>query len=1264
MNIKNSSSLSGAMIAFLFFFTPLFASASTSLGYQSLPGNTIWTPSASPYLINGWINIPTGSSLTILPGTIVKFNDGAKLEVNGTLDAQGTPTDPVSITALTDDTVGGDSNGDGASSSPHPGSWGNIQIRPSATVTFTNTHLAYGGLTWGSGYQGTIANDGGTLTITDSVLTTSAGQQGILHNSGTTTIRTTTFSALADAIHAETLSGITNMGSLTISNNTFTSVSRAVFISNYLTPFSFNNEGGNQGGGITMNTVNLFGSTTLPADLPYTIENWVSVPEGSSLTIMPGATFKGANSISHFGVSGSLIAEGTKTQPITFTSSAPTPHAGDWGGIIINSTGSTTLSHVNLSHGGASYWSGSTFYQLPQLRNDGGLLLLDHVTSASSSLAGLSITGGTTTVTHSTFRDNQYGIMRTEGNLSLIDSAIVHNGTSGFINSGSIIDARNNWWGDASGPFHSTVNPTGTGNSVSDHVAFLPWSACDPTGNDTAHECSSNVLFLPGAEASRLYEPLACDQGVCEKRLWEPVNDVLALRLAHDADGISLHNDIYAKDVIDNAYLPIAGNVYKSFIEDMNALQTKGTIHEWEAIPYDWRLTPDQILSSGKQIGGDKISYLLATSSPYIIQELKRLAANSPTGKVTIIAHSNGGLVTKRLTELLGTTTASQLIDKIIFVAVPQLGTPKAIGAILHGYDQGLPVNWASVTLAPETARTLATNMPSAYNLLPSDEYFHYVNDPVATFVSTSSPLLAQFAARYGTSTHSVERLRAFMTDMWRSASSTPSDTVYPSVGNSTLFDMAQTLHNDLDHWSPPEGVQLTTIAGWGEETLSTIEYRGIPHPVCSGAEDPVYHCWTEYELSYDPKHVIDGDGTVVEPSALWANGAAAPSRYWVDLEKYNNKLPESLLHLDVKHADIFEIPTLRTLLQNIIINKSSASLDFISTIAPQYTGGKPRLHFTLHSPLTLGFKDIQGNYSGATATSTLATIPGVTYERYGEVQWLSIPKSLAGQLILQGTASGSFTLDAEEVNGNDTLSTTSFEGIPSSTSTIVTMDIVPTQSVTASSTLVIDQDGNGTPDLTLHAKENDIVTPIPPDTTPPEAFITFSTSTNSISITGIDDSGTTTISSTTTFPVLKKNQKQYNGIATTTVTIKDLAGNTTKLIYTEKLPSPEHRDIINLISISYNGATTTIPATLKYKWTTKPDGSYKMFASTFATSTVLIESHYRPKKNQTLIMSTPIDLDDTDTDDDADMRPIKTKLQGFVIPSLVTKRGKINVNY
>lgn len=58
-------------------------------------------------------------------------------------------------------------------------------------------------------------------------------------------------------------------------------------------------------------------------------------------------------------------------------------------------------------------------------------------------------------------------------------------------NSAADYDAIGNWWGDATGPLHPTLNPAGLGNEVSDHVLFDPWSG------------------LVGAEPASL-DPLPC----------------------------------------------------------------------------------------------------------------------------------------------------------------------------------------------------------------------------------------------------------------------------------------------------------------------------------------------------------------------------------------------------------------------------------------------------------------------------------------------------------------------------------------------------------------------------------------------------------------------------------------------------------------------------------------------------------------------------------------------------------------------------------
>jgi nitrous oxidase accessory protein len=43
----------------------------------------------------------------------------------------------------------------------------------------------------------------------------------------------------------------------------------------------------------------------------------------------------------------------------------------------------------------------------------------------------------------------------------------------------SVVDAKDNWWGDATGPYHPMRNPDGLGDQVSDHVEFSSWFSVD-----------------------------------------------------------------------------------------------------------------------------------------------------------------------------------------------------------------------------------------------------------------------------------------------------------------------------------------------------------------------------------------------------------------------------------------------------------------------------------------------------------------------------------------------------------------------------------------------------------------------------------------------------------------------------------------------------------------------------------------------------------------------------------------------------------------
>ncbi len=103
--------------------------------------NETWT-SAQVNVVSANVTIPSGVTVTVQAGAIVKFLDGTGITIQsgGTLNAApATSAAPVIFTSLEDDTAGGDTNMDGSATLPVPGDWSGIAVQGSGSFLFNQT---------------------------------------------------------------------------------------------------------------------------------------------------------------------------------------------------------------------------------------------------------------------------------------------------------------------------------------------------------------------------------------------------------------------------------------------------------------------------------------------------------------------------------------------------------------------------------------------------------------------------------------------------------------------------------------------------------------------------------------------------------------------------------------------------------------------------------------------------------------------------------------------------------------------------------------------------------------------------------------------------------------------------------------------------------------------------------------------------------------------------------------------------------------------
>ncbi len=470
----------------------------------TISGTVTWDgDDAFPFVVHSDLTVQPGATLTLTPGTVVKFRYSTdELLVNGALiaDASGPGESPILFTSDQDDSVGGDTDDDGDATPPAPSDWSAISFSSTSSGSvLDNVVVRYGG-GW---LHENIHVETSSITLRNSTIAHS-GEYGI---------------TFQNALPAALIN-------LRFEDNAL-AAARANLDDNADSVALMGNSGsGNEFNGLLV-TGTISGTVTWDGDdaFPFVVHSDLTVQPGATLTLTPGTVVKFRYSTDELLVNGALIADasGPGESPILFTSdqddsvggdtdddgSDSAPIAGDWGSLRFGSTSSGSVIDNVVARYGGGWWSEQIWIHTDEIT-------LRNSVSTLSKQSGLTVEGAAPTVYASEFSKNETGVSFRAGSTGWItdsmilqntryglyvsagaaptlrNNAILGNGEYGVyhVDSSTVTDAADNYWGSPSGPLHTTTNPAAIGDRVSNFVSYVPWQPMPKNGLLTG-----NVLF-------------------------------------------------------------------------------------------------------------------------------------------------------------------------------------------------------------------------------------------------------------------------------------------------------------------------------------------------------------------------------------------------------------------------------------------------------------------------------------------------------------------------------------------------------------------------------------------------------------------------------------------------------------------------------------------------------------------------------------------------------------------------------------------------
>ncbi len=435
----------------------------------SIGGDVTWDgDDGFPFVVWDDLVVNQGATLTLTPGTVVKFRDYYDtLWVDGTLIADSEESQPITFTSLKDDTAGG--NTDGKALLPAGNDWDSLRFRGTSTGSvLDNAIVRYGGGDWSENVYVATRD----ITLTNNTIAFGEGEGIRFDNVLPATMTGNTFVDNSGAPVWAPLSG--NSHSLAISGNTASGHTANGFV-----------VAGSIGGDVTWDGDDGF---------PFVVWDDLVINQGAKLTLTPGTVVKFRDYYDTLWVNGTLIADGDQSDPITFTSlqddaaggdtngdsGATQPKANEWDSLRFqgSSTGSV-LDYASVRFGGGD-WSENVYVAT-------GAIAIDNSAISYSNEHGIRFDGASPRLTGNTIAENAASGVYTQNGAQPIlrQSRITGNKQYGIFNQdrSRTIDAEDNWWGSVKGPNDPSneggglYNPNGDGDRVSDGVDYQPWLA-------------------------------------------------------------------------------------------------------------------------------------------------------------------------------------------------------------------------------------------------------------------------------------------------------------------------------------------------------------------------------------------------------------------------------------------------------------------------------------------------------------------------------------------------------------------------------------------------------------------------------------------------------------------------------------------------------------------------------------------------------------------------------------------------------------------